>query len=68
MTNGIDQIKNQKNMANASRKPSTGLAKVDMKGRIKATANDITNILKKCPPGLPIKFFQIISLWRDKFS
>jgi len=45
MTNGIDQIKNQKNMANASKKPFTGLAKVDMKGRIKETANDMTNIL-----------------------
>ena len=68
MTNGIDQIKNQKNMANASRKPSTGLTKVDRRGKIKVTANDITNILKKCPPGLSIKFFQIISLCRDKLS
>ena len=68
MTNGIDQIKNQANIASASKKPSTGLAKVDMKGRIKETANDITNILKKCAPGPSIKFFQITSLWRDKFS
>ena len=45
MTNGMDQIKNQANIASASKIPSTGLAKVDMKGRIKETANDMTNIL-----------------------
>ena len=68
MTNGIDQIKNEANIQISSTKPSTGLTKVDMKGRIKETANDITNILKKCPPGLSIKFFQITSLCRDKLS
>jgi hypothetical protein len=68
MTNGIDQIKNEANIQISSTKPSTGLTKVDRRGRIKVTANDITNILKKCPPGLSIKFFQITSLWRDKFS
>ena len=45
MTNGIDQRKNEANIASASAKPFAGLAKVDMKGRIKETANDITNIL-----------------------